>query len=105
MSLEEAIGIITSGDELTLTAVYSTGKRQGQIYSKICRYGATDGHDRKPTPSTSETTMPTTRKVSKFVDDGLIPLAGRNELTGRFTEFFSPQLHHIIMVNGVKIYK
>jgi hypothetical protein len=104
MSLEEAIGIITSGDELRLTAVYSTGKRQGQIYTKVCRYGATDGHDRKPSLPNSATSMPE-RKVSKFVDDGLIPLAGRHELTGRFTEFFSPQLHHIIMVNGVKIYK
>lgn len=104
MSLEEALNIITKGDVVTLTCVYSQGKRQGQIYNKVCRYGATDGHERFQRVPGAITTEGG-RQIGSFVESGTLPMAAKNELTGRFTEFFSPQLYHIMMVDGKKIFK
>lgn len=107
MSLEEALNIITNGDPITLTCVYAQGKRQGQIYNKICRYGATDGHERKPKTQNSKLETSNTEgghKIASFIENGNIPMAERDERTGRFTEFFSPNIYHIIAINGRKIY-
>jgi hypothetical protein len=103
MSWEEAANKITSGDEIVLTCVYSTGKKQGQLYTKKCRYGGDGVAERNTNPQ--PTIHNNERKIGKFTESGTIPMYEKHELTGRFTEFFSPQIWHIIAVNNVKIFK
>ena len=109
MSLQEALNIIINGGEVSLIAHRSQGKNQGEKYEKLrCRYGAPDGYERnfraKPAQNgqNTEGVKPEERqrKIALHIENGTIPMT--DCVTN---EYFSPNIYHIVRLNGKRIDK
>lgn len=115
MSFEEALNTILSGVEIELTVRYAQGKKQGDSYTKRCRYGAPDGYDRSAKNLRIKTQTATTvrkdscgeggheakqRRIGRHVDEGTLPMTDVSD-----NKYFSPNIYHITHVNGSEIWK
>lgn len=102
MNINEALNILQSSEVVKLTCVRKQGSGQGQIYQKWCRFGAPDGHEKKPMSEKKTGAAPKTAR--QHVENGTLPMTEVGE-NGELDRYFSPNIYHVIQLNNQNIYR
>lgn len=102
MSIEEAKNKLLDAASIEITCVISQGKRQGELYKRVVRYGAPNGHERdlRTKTKTPDGTFRANRKIGLHTENATVPLTDVSN-----NSYLSPKWSHIIEIGGQRIYR